>query len=217
MIKQGLARFKLVQAHFFETRALEAISAQQRESFLNFLEAAIVFARSVTFFLQKEYRHTSGFNNWYLNKVDLMNKDPIFKFFQNIRNLILKESPAGVYRIVRVAGKAKIGFSSFAELNVIRGQLWYRRSPKILWEDLCATITKPIRRWLWQCKIKLKNLQLQRHSKVRVTKTVITAEGFFFDDPKWKDHPACDLLEEYLNKLEQIVAEAETRFDRESS
>ena len=84
MIKQGLARFKLVQAHFFETRALEAISAQQRESFLNFLEAAIVFARSVTFFLQKEYRHTSGFNNWYLNKVDLMNKDPIFKFFEVI-------------------------------------------------------------------------------------------------------------------------------------
>lgn len=184
MIKQGLARFKLIQARFFETRALEAISAQQRESFLYFFEAAIVFARSVTFFLQKEYRYISGFNNWYLNKVDLMKKDPIFNFFLKRRNYILKEGTAGVYRLVPITAKAKIGFSSFAELNVIRGQLWYRRSPKILWEDLRATITKPIRRWLWQCKIKLKNLQLQRHSKVRATKTVITAEGFFFDDPK---------------------------------
>jgi len=55
------------------------------------------------------------------------------------------------------------------------------------------------------------------HSKVRVTKTVITAEDFFFDDPKWKDRPVCDLFQEYLNKLEQIIVEVETRFGKEHS
>ena len=144
-----------------------------------------------------------------------MRKDPIFTFFQNMRNLILKEGPAGVYRVVHLAGKAKIGFSGFAELSVIRGQPWCRRSPKILWEDLRAIIMKPIRKWLWQCKIKLKNLQLQRHSKVRVAKTVISAEDFFFDDPKWKDRPVCDIFQEYLNKLEQIIVETETIFAKE--
>jgi len=216
VIKQGVARFKLEQARFFTTRASEAIPAQ-REAFLYFIDAAIVFARSVTFCLKKEYMHKSGFCSWYLSKTEMMNEDPIFDFFLNMRNYILKEGTAGVYRIVRVSGKAKIGFSSFAELNVIRGQLWYRRSPKILWEDLRVIITKPIRRWLWKCKIKLKNLQLQRQSRVKMTKTKITEKEFFFSNPKWKDRPACDLLKEYLNKLEQIVAEAETRFDKKSS
>ena len=216
MVEKSLARFKFEQSYFFETRALEAISAQQRVAFCNFIEAAIVFSRSVTFFLQKEYRHKPGFNNWYSSKQEMMKEDPIFEFFLKKRNYVLKEGTAGVHRVVHLTSNAKIGFSSFAELNVIRGQPWYHQSLKILWEDLCATITKPIRRWLWQCKIKLKNLQLQRHSKVRITKTVITAEDFFFDNPKWKDRPACDLLQEYLNKLEQIVVEADTRFDKES-
>lgn len=166
MIKQGLARFKLEQAHFFKTRALESISLQHREAFLNFFEAAIVFARSVTLFLQKEYRHTSDFNSWYSIKQELIREDPICKFFLNKRNYLLKEGSAGVYRLVPLTAKAKIGFSGFAELSVIRGQPWHRRSLKILWEDLRTTITKPIRRWLWQCKIKLKKLQLQKHSKV---------------------------------------------------
>ena len=217
MVEKSLARFKLEQSCFFKTHASEAISAQQRVAFYNFIEAAIVFSRSVTLFLQKEYRHKPGFNNWYSSKQEMMKEDPIFEFFLKKRNYVLKEGSAGVYRVVHLTGKAKIGFSSFAELNVIRGQPWYHQRMKILWEDLRATITKPIRRWLWECKIKLKNLQLQRHSKVRVTKTVITTEDFFFDDPKWKDRPACGLLQEYLNKLGQIVDEAETRFDKEYS
>ena len=217
MVEKSLARLKLEQSCFFETRASEAIFAQQREAFLYFIDAAIVFARSVTFCLQKEYKHRKDFSNWYSSKQEMMKEDPIFDFFLNRRNYILKEGSAGVHRIVHISAKAEISFSSFAELNVIREQLWYRRSPKILWEDLRATIMKPIRRCLWQCKLKLKNLQLQRHSKVRATKTVITADDFFFSDPKWKDRPACDLLQEYLNKLEQVVAEAETKFDKESS
>lgn len=205
MIKQRLARLKLEQARFFTTRASEALPAQ-REAFLNFIEAAIVFARSVTFCLQSEYRHKPDFDSWYLSKQETMKKNPIFAFFRDKRNYVLKEGSAGVHKVVSVAIEEKIGFSDFAEIRVIRGQPWYRRSPKILWGDFRAAIMKPIRRWLWQRETKRQNLQLQRQSKVEVT------EGFFFDDPKWKDRPACDLLQEYLNELEQIITEAETRF-----
>ena len=116
-----------------------------------------------------------------------MKKDPIFAFFLEKRNYVLKEGSAGVYRVVHLIGKAKIGFSSFAEINVIRGQPWYHQSPKILWEDLRTAIMKPIRRWLWQRETKRKNLQLYRHSKVEATKTEMTYDDFFFNDSKWKD------------------------------
>jgi len=217
MVEKSLARLKIEQARFFEARASEAISAQQRVAFYNFIEAAIVFARSVTLFLQKEYTHKPGFNNWYSSKREMMKKDPIFAFFLEKRNYVLKEGSAGVYRVVHLISKAKIGFSSFAEINVLRGQPWYHQSPKILWEDLRTVIMKPIRRWLWQRETKRKNLQLHRQSKVEAIKTEMTYDDFFFNDPKWKDRPVCDLFQEYLNKLEQIIAEAETRFGKEPS
>lgn len=210
MVKKSRARLKLEQARFFTVHASVVISAQ-REAFVNFIEAAIVFARSVTFCLQSEYRHKPDFNSWYLSKQEAMKKDPIFCFFLDKRNYILKEGSAGVHKVVSVAIEEHVGFSDFIEIKVIRGQPWYRRSPKILWEDFRVAIMKPIHRWLWQWETKRRHLQLQKHSKVEVT------EGFFFDDPKWRDRPACDLIQEYLDKLEQIIAEAETRFDKESS
>jgi hypothetical protein len=211
MAKQSRARLKLEQAQFFTARASEAIPAQ-REAFVNFIEAAIVFARSVTFCLQSEYRHKPDFDSWYLGKQEAMKKDPIFAFFRDKRNYVLKEGSADVHKVVSVSIEEHVALSDSVEIKIIRGQPWYRRSPKILWEDLRAAIMKPIRRWLWQRKTKRQHLQLQRRPKV-----VEVTESFLFDDPKWKDCPASDFLQEYLNKLEQIVAEAEIRFDRESS
>ncbi|MGB2841137.1 MAG: hypothetical protein WBC40_01455 [Halobacteriota archaeon] len=207
MVKQSRARLKLEQARFFTVRASEVIPAQ-REAFVNFIEAAIVFARSVTFCLQSEYRHKPDFDRWYLGKQEAMKKDPIFAFFRDKRNYILKEGSASVHKAVSVAIEEHVGVSDFVEIKVIRGQPWYRRSPKILWEDFRVAIMKPIRRWLWQRETKRRHLQLQKQSKVEVT------ESFFFDEPKWRDCPACDLLQEYLNNLEQIIAEAEIRFNR---
>ena len=210
MVKQSPARLKLEQARFFTACASEAIPAQ-REAFANCIEAAIVFGRSVTFCLQSEYRHKPDFDSWYSDKQGAMEKDPLFAFFLKKRNYILKEGSAGVHKVVSVAIEEHVGVSDFVEIKVIRGQPWYRRSSKILWEDFRAAIMKPIRRWLWQLETKRRHLQLQKQSKVEVT------EGFFFDDPKWTDRSGCDLLQEYLNKLEHIIAEAEIRFGRESS
>jgi len=147
----------------------------------------------------------------------MMKKDPIFDFFVIKRNIVLKEGPVEVFRVVRFAGNGKIRFSSFAEINIIRGQPWYRRSPKIIWEDLRMVTIKPISRWLWQYKTKRKNIQIQKQSKTKVTKTEINGDDFFFNDPKWKSRPVFDLLHEYLNKLEQIIVEAEIKFSKDPS
>lgn len=204
MVKQSCARLKLEQARFFTVRASEI--GTHREDFVNFIEAAIVFGRSVTFCLQSEYRHKPDFGRWYSDKQEVMKKDPLFRFFLYKRNYILKEGSAGVHKVVSGTIELYAGASVFVETKVIRGQPWYRRSPKILWEDFHVETMKHIHRWLSQWETKRRHPQLQKQSKVEVN------EGFFFDDPKWKDRPACDLIQEYLNKLEQIITEAETRF-----
>ena len=47
---------KVNGARFFAAQAV-AVSPQKRDEFGHFIEAAIVFGRSATFHLQKEYAH----------------------------------------------------------------------------------------------------------------------------------------------------------------
>lgn len=206
MPKQSYTRSKLEQARFFIARTSEAISAQQRDAFINFIEAAIVFARSVTFCLQREYRCKTNFDRWYSEKQNVMKNDPIFRFFKDKRNYVLKEGPVGVYKAVSVVIEETLSVSASVEVKVIRGKPWYRQSPKILWEDLRAAIMGPICRWFKKYKTKWQRPKSQKRSTVEVT------EAFFFDDPKWRDRSALNLLREYLDKLELIVVEVEDRF-----
>jgi hypothetical protein len=54
------------------------------------IEAAIVFARSVTFHLQKELSSRAGFHDWYARVQDRLRTDPVARFLLETRNFILK-------------------------------------------------------------------------------------------------------------------------------
>lgn len=210
MANKSSTRTKLEQARFFIGKASETMTADRR-AFVNLIEAAIVFARSVTFCLQSEYRDTTEFKDWYLEKQEEMKKDPLFSFFRDRRNYILKEGSAGVHKGISLNITEHAGISEFFEIKVTRGRPWYRRSPKILWEDLRAAIKRPIRRWIWTWKNRRQHKKSQKETQVEAS------EGFYFDDPMWKDRKVCDLLQEYVNKLDWIVSEAEIKFGKKSS
>jgi hypothetical protein len=205
MSKRNLASITLEKAHFFADHA-RAAGPAQREDFSKFFEAAIIFARSTTLHLQKEYSQRSGFKDWYSGKQDMMRHDPVCSFFLKRRNFILKEGPVSLHKAASVTIRESLMLSGSVEVKVIRGKPWYRRSPKILWGDLRVIIMKPILRWLKKRETKRRRLDSQEKPKVETT------EDFVFDDPKWRDHPALDILSEYLGKLKLIVNEAETRF-----
>ena len=205
MGKKSQARIKIEQARFFTTCASEFITTN-REAFVNYLEAAIVFARSVTFCLQKEYAHNPGFNKWYEKKRDFMKKDQIFDFFLQKRNYILKEGSSSFRKNVSLVISSQLRLSGFVEIKVIRGKPWYRRNPKILWQDFCLQIMRSLRRYKHKHNIKKESLKLQRGSKVK------KIEILFFEDQKWENRPALELFQEYLDKLEHIVVEADIIF-----
>ena len=66
MTEESIARRTLRKARFFAGQA-EQSKTGQREAFETYLEAAIVFGRSVTYHIQKEFKHENGFDDWYAN------------------------------------------------------------------------------------------------------------------------------------------------------
>jgi len=199
------ARIKLEQARCFISQASQA-KPEEREKLVNNLEAAIVLARSVTFCLQKDFHDKPGFDTWYSAKQAIMRQDPLFSLFVDKRNYVLKEGSAGIRKTVNVEISLTSGVSDFVTCKVIRGRPWYRRSLKILWKDFRASIREPIREWMWKREMRRKAKRKKPASTVKVS------EGFYFDDPDWGKREIFDLFREYLDKLEQIVAEAEKTF-----
>jgi hypothetical protein len=207
MPEKNTARETLDRARFFLEQAVQC-DGSLREEFSRFLETAIIYARSVTLHLKKQYAHTTGFQTWYSEKESQLRNDPLCQFFVNARNYILKEGILGVGRVLSVTAHVRtlVIVSDLVRVKVKRGNPWYRRSLKIIWEDLYDSIVMPIRKWNMRQKSRPGQPPPQPES------TSESVDHFYFDDPKWKDRPALDLLRDYLDKLEAIVVEVEKKF-----
>lgn len=203
--RKSIAAQTLGRANFFLDCAQANITSDRR-AFEHFLEAAIVYGRSVTFHLQKEFSKYSGFDDWYREKQEEMGKDPLFRFFLGKRNYILKEGPVSIQKTIAVTISETVVASDFVEVKVIRGKPWYKRGPKILLEDLRAPLLQKYRKWKYERELsqrrKIRNLQQQTE----------VSEILHFEEPEWRSRPAMDLVREYLQKLTTVIDEAERRF-----
>ena len=66
-------------------------SNYNRSKFRTKLNSFISSARTITLVMQKEYKHISGFKEWYESKQIEMKGNELFKFFKKQRNIIQKE------------------------------------------------------------------------------------------------------------------------------
>lgn len=203
--KGSVASKTLGRANFFIDYA-EKYSFVDRQAFEHFLEATIVYGRSVTFHLQKEFSKHSGFNDWYDKKQEEMRKDPLFQFFLDKRNYILKEGPVSIRKTTTVTFSETVMFSDFFEVHVIRRRPWYKRGLKILFDDLRAPLLQKYGRWKHERKL---SRQKSKRNEPQQTEII---EILHFDESEWHNRPATDLLREYLGKLATIVNDAEKRF-----
>jgi hypothetical protein len=199
------ARFFLVQAEAAEPAA----HAIDRVPFLANIEAAVIFGRSVTFHLQKEYSNKNGFTAWYHGVRAQFGANPQFRYLLETRNFILKQGPAPIRRTVQVTAHSAMSPEITLDTVVIRGQPWYRRSPNILYQDARAKLLGPVRRWKQR-----RNAARRREAALhrQATSSPSVAEGFYFDEPTLATVTVQQIVREYLDELEVIVTEAETRF-----
>ncbi len=201
----SIAMRTLERAQFFLEQA-ESSGLSDRLSFEHFLEAAIVFGRSVTFHLQKEFSVRTGFDEWYAEKQTQMKSDQLFIFFKEKRNYILKEGPVPVPKTKTIAITDSITTSDFVQVRVKRAKPWCRRSPKSWLKDIRAAIARPLRRWCCERQQARRRKQYQRLTHAEIQ------EQLHFEEPEWQDRAATDVLREYLLMLECLVGDAESRF-----
>jgi hypothetical protein len=204
------ARITLDDARYFAGQAREAERAGDTLQIRRYVTAAIVFGRSVTFHLQKEGGgdKNTRFWQWYEPVQGPLKADPLSRFFVEERNHVLKEGRLGGGRRLALSGLDIGGSSDIAVgLTVKRGRPWYRRRLKVLWEDFAP---RP-KRWLRGTGRRHRPLPRPKIAPPPVP-TVGDVDRFFFHDAAWSDRPAIDLLDEYLDRLEEIVGEAERLF-----
>lgn len=83
-------RFKVDEASYFLSMMKQTFNDDSNNFIYNF-NAFLSAARSITFFMQKQYAHKDGFNNWYDKEKENMKKDSDLVFLKNSRNEVLKE------------------------------------------------------------------------------------------------------------------------------
>lgn len=209
-MQPSVARGTLDAARFFVSRAAQKSVGDDTRALRHFLEAAIVFGRSVTFHIQKEFSKRPGFDQWYATWQTRLKNDPLATYFLDKRNYVLK-----VGRVdLRFTLNANVGEfqSTFAHVSarVIRGAPWYRRSPRVLVDDAI----QPLREWLSRRRDRharrRKEKQLREQALASLASRDSSSVGFV--DAPFADQPATELLSRYLDQLDTLVSEAESRF-----
>lgn len=202
---ESIARRTLQRALFFLTQA-RSVGVEDRVSFLHYFESAIVFGRSVTFHLQSEYAHSTGFESWYRGQQERMRADSLARFFVDKRNFVLKEGQLSIGKHADIEIHATVKLSTSVHVLVSRGQPWYRRSSRILVEDMLRPLRGRLNEWRKQRHRARADMARARGRQATVT------QSLRFADETWRDQPALELLERYLRGLEPLVSEAERQF-----
>jgi hypothetical protein len=205
---ESVARVTLATARFFVDQAsrIDPNCPNDREALTNYLQAAIVFMRSITLHLQKQFAHTPGFHEWYAQQQQRLRADRLSRFLTDERNYVLKEGPVNIHRIIEVEMMECLHVSGSASVRIIRGKPWYRQSPKVLLEDAIYPMRGWLRRWRDR-RSSIKAAQAHRQASAGVGR-----DRLFFTEPEWAGTPAIDLLRRQLASLDEIVLEAEARF-----
>ncbi len=206
-MNSSIARRTLNKARFCVDQA-ERCGPDDQTAFETYIEAAIVFGRSVTLHIKAEYIHRPGFDSWYSAHVNAMRSDPLFDFFLNARNFVLKRGPVKFHKVIAIT--VSVGTGAYAitggVAQLIRSPRRYLRSPKIIWQDLSTAMMRTIRKWRKRRKPARRRVHTQEQQSGKVT------ESFYFNDSRVKDRPAPEVFRDYLDKLEEIVNAAEEQF-----
>lgn len=177
---------KLNEAEYF----LEMIETNQNDTqkFKYNFSAFLSASRSVTFYLQKELKKNSNFDQWYTQIQEKMGKDPLLKFFKDTRNFVIHEKTKPTKRLIEV----KIHEGILLKDNI---------SIKIELEN-GETLDLGTGH-------EANNLPKTSVIKGGFKKTVVdTTVTYFFEE--FPETDVLSLCREYLTKLSEIIREAKS-------
>jgi len=149
------SRSAIERAKFFLAKATECTVAS-RMDFEAYLEASIIFGRSVLHRLQSEHKQNPNFKTWW----DSLEGDTSVNFFREHRNIILKEGPPKIGQVLSMPPPIKLslklgGDTSTNELDEIddsesKAEKSYNASDLYYFEDPSIPATETVEKHLDQ-------------------------------------------------------------------
>jgi len=208
LTQSAIARGAIEKARYFLAQAENAerdpnISSARLPYIAN-LEAAIIWGRSTLDHLRSEFAGKLGYRRWHDAEWQRLETNPLFVFLTARREWIVHRSAESVNIAFNVAIVMSTSSSVACNAIVIRGQPWYRRPLKILWQD-----------WKDSRAARGSRQEPQRREPVKDSPTTSSAapeQIFYFADPQWKSKSARVLVGDYIDLVEQVVGEAEQKF-----
>jgi len=91
---QNPTRHKFRETEHFLARMNECF--EQDDEFRFSLSAYLSAARSITFYMRKQYRHVPGFSQWYCERQIEMQADPELKYLNDLRVEAVHTEPTGL-------------------------------------------------------------------------------------------------------------------------
>lgn len=195
----------LQKARFFNHQASLA-GKENVESFIRYIEASIIFGRSVTFHIRKEFGKTQGFAEWYKPKQEEMGSNETCKFLLEKRNVILKEGPVEIAQTTSLDLSITVRPVGYGRAELIHPNPWYRRSPRILLKSVLMYISRPFKKLV---RDRGRPEAQQRGGKSSTAEVTVSLR---FEEDGFGNRPATEVVSEYLDYLEGIVIEAEKAF-----
>ncbi len=186
MVFMSNTRDKLNEARYFLKLMTE--NQNERESFRYALSAFLAAARSVTLFMQREYKRIPGFNDWYEKQREWMKKNKTMKVLKGKRDVSIHCEPLTPRAHVNMTVSDGVTLSESVSLVVVKYDSQGKEITRIETKEPSKEPSKqppepepPTVEWRW-----------------------------YFDEI-----PGADLLTvctDYVAELEQLVSECETRF-----
>ncbi len=140
-------RDKLKEAKYFLERMGQCQS--DRNAFRYNLSAFLSAARSVTLFMQTEFNHAVGFNDWYSTKQHDMATDKVMKLMNEKRTVTVHQEPVRPHAHVNASFSEPIGIGESVSVVLTRADGTIERRESEPAEPITPTQSKATTEWRW--------------------------------------------------------------------
>jgi hypothetical protein len=187
----------------------DAAGLADRVVFQRHLETAIVWARSVTFHIQKEYADASGFKSWWSQQQDTLSQDRRAKFFSESRTFVVHKGPLPVRQDTAITVGTGVLVTTEVRVRVVHSTPWYRRSPRDVWRRVHRAFLRLLPEWRHR---RAETRRMREFREWEATRGGTITSDLYFSDPEWSATPALTLLNQHLDTLDAVVAATDSRF-----
>jgi hypothetical protein len=172
-----------------------------------YIEVSIIFCRSAMSLLLRNLCSLKNFENWKKGSIfHDFSQSQLHIFLKNTRDFVLHEGQISLDRVINVSISVEnIVVADLVNVGIVRGDNFFERPAKILWEDLIKSIKFLVGKFI-------KNIRIfsEKFNKTR-SSLEVTSDALYFSDD-WKSKPAVEWLDEYISAIQVVIDDADQLF-----